>query len=123
MSDTKGHTIQVVGGPAGPSLYLDDYRIAGPKPWGGGTVLHEFRCTDRDLIAAGITLAATPAPLDVLRAARELSDALDAPGPRDPIDGDPLTREAVNDAWEVHGLRVDLARDALRAAIKEANRG
>ena len=63
MSDTKGHTIQVVNGPAGPSLYLDDYRIAGPKPWGGGTVLHEFAFKDKDLIAAGVTLAATPAPL------------------------------------------------------------
>ena len=64
MSDTKGHTIQVVNGPAGPSLYLDDYRIAGPKPWGGGTVLHEFAFKDKDLIAAGVTLAATPAPLE-----------------------------------------------------------
>ena len=64
MSDTKGHTIQVVNGPAGPSLYLDDYRIAGPKPWGGGTVLHEFAFKDKDLIAAGVALAATPAPLD-----------------------------------------------------------
>ena len=73
MSDTKGHTIQVVNGPAGPSLYLDDYRIAGPKPWGGGTVLHEFAFKDKDLIAAGVTcsaesdqqVSATPAPLDV----------------------------------------------------------
>ena len=64
--------------------------------------------------------AATPAPLDVRVAARELSDALDAPGPSDPIDGDPLTKEAVNEAWEVHGLRVDLARDALRAALATA---
>uniref|UniRef100_A0A6M3LNW9 Uncharacterized protein n=1 Tax=viral metagenome TaxID=1070528 RepID=A0A6M3LNW9_9ZZZZ len=48
------HTILVMSGPAGPSLYLDDHRISGPKPWGGGTVLHEFRCTDRDLIAAGL---------------------------------------------------------------------
>jgi hypothetical protein len=64
--------------------------------------------------------AATPAPLDVLVAAQELSDALDAPGPNDPIDGEPLSRETVNEAWEVHGLRVDLARDALRAALATA---
>jgi len=60
-----------VNGPAGPSLYLDDYRIAGPKPWGGGTVLHEFAFKDKDLIAAGVTLA-TPAPLDVRQFAEEL---------------------------------------------------
>jgi hypothetical protein len=68
----RDHTILVMSGPAGPSLYLDDYRIAGPKPWGGGAVLHEFACTDKDLIASGVTLAATPAPLDVERLARWL---------------------------------------------------
>ena len=59
MSDPKGHTILVMSGPEGPSLYLDDYRIAGPKPWGGGTVLHEFAFKDKDFIAAGVTLAPT----------------------------------------------------------------
>lgn len=29
--------ITVVDGVAGPSLYIDDYRVAGPKPWGGGS--------------------------------------------------------------------------------------
>lgn len=60
MADTDQHTILVMSGPEGPSLYLDDYRIAGPKPWGGGTVLHEFTFADKDLIAAGFTLAPTP---------------------------------------------------------------
>jgi hypothetical protein len=59
VSDPKGHTILVMSGPEGPSLYLDDYRIAGPKPWGGGTVLHEFAFKDKDFIAAGVTLAPT----------------------------------------------------------------
>lgn len=61
MSDRQ-HTILVMRGPEGPSLYLDDYRVAGPKPWGGGTVLHEFTFTDKDLIAAGVTLA-QPQPI------------------------------------------------------------
>jgi hypothetical protein len=89
----------------------------------GGT-WHMSRNRMESLLAAvesqARALAATPAPLDVRVAARELSDALDAPGPSDPIDGDPLTKEAVNEAWEVHGLRVDLARDALRAALATA---
>ena len=29
-------------GVEGPSIYLDDTRIAGPKPWGGGTVTHSW---------------------------------------------------------------------------------
>ena len=68
MPDTKGHTILVMRGPGGPSLYLDNYRIAGPKPWGGGTVLHEFAFKDKDLIAAGVTLAPR-GPEDGLREA------------------------------------------------------
>lgn len=30
--------IALVGGVKGPSLYIADYRVAGPKPWGGGTI-------------------------------------------------------------------------------------
>ena len=94
MSDTKGHTIQIVDGPAGPSLYLDDYRIAGPKPWGGGTVLYEFAFKDKDLIAAGVTcsaesdqqVSATPAPLDVERLARALERMSGVSYPIDPGD-------------------------------------
>lgn len=33
---------EVVSGCEGPSLYVDDVRIAGPKPWGGGTVSYRF---------------------------------------------------------------------------------
>lgn len=32
MSDTT--TIDIVGG----ALYIDEYRVAGGKPWGGGSV-------------------------------------------------------------------------------------
>jgi len=52
------HTFLVLSGPAGPSLYLDDYRIAGPKPWGGAIVLHTFHATDADLRAARVSDAA-----------------------------------------------------------------
>lgn len=36
-------TIEVVRGPEGPCLLVNEYRVAGPKPWGGGTVTHEWR--------------------------------------------------------------------------------
>ena len=35
-------TFTIIQGPEGPSLYLNTYRIAGPKPWGGGKVLYEW---------------------------------------------------------------------------------
>lgn len=34
--------IMVVAGVEGPSLYVDDTRVAGPKPWGGGRPLYTF---------------------------------------------------------------------------------
>ncbi|SUW10771.1 Uncharacterised protein [Bordetella bronchiseptica] len=38
--------IEVVNGPEGPSLYIGDnnggYRLAGPKPWGGGKTVFRF---------------------------------------------------------------------------------
>lgn len=38
--------IEVVSGAEGPSLQIVDenggYRLAGPKPWGGGSVIHSF---------------------------------------------------------------------------------
>jgi hypothetical protein len=43
------HVAIVVAGVEGPSLYIDGYCVAGPKPWGGGKTLHEFRFTDADL--------------------------------------------------------------------------
>lgn len=40
MSET---IIEVVSGVAGPSLYVNDYRIAGEKPWGGGRTTHSWK--------------------------------------------------------------------------------
>ena len=34
--------IEVVAGVEGSSMYLNGYRIAGPKPWGGGKVTHRI---------------------------------------------------------------------------------
>lgn len=49
-----GHVlVEVVSGPAGPSLYIGDNhsmeRVAGPKPWGGGSTIHVFEVKTKDL--------------------------------------------------------------------------
>lgn len=33
--------IQIVQGVEGKSCYINDYRVCGPKPWGGGKVIYE----------------------------------------------------------------------------------
>lgn len=34
--------VQVIRGPEGVALYVDSYRVAGPKPWAGGDVIHAW---------------------------------------------------------------------------------
>lgn len=45
--------LEVASGCAGPSLYISDdaggYRLAGPKPWGGGVVMHRFKVNIAEL--------------------------------------------------------------------------
>lgn len=45
--------IEVVSGVEGPSLYVGDedtgHRLAGPKPWGGGRTIHQFRVNADEL--------------------------------------------------------------------------
>ena len=38
---------EVIRGVEGCCLALDDTRIAGPKPWGGGTVIHAWEIDER----------------------------------------------------------------------------
>lgn len=38
---------EVVRGVEGCCLALDDTRIAGPKPWGGGTVIHAWETNEK----------------------------------------------------------------------------
>ena len=40
---------EVVSGCEGPCLLMDDLRIAGPKPWGGGHVEHRFSARPKDV--------------------------------------------------------------------------
>jgi len=41
--------IEVISGVEGPSLYIDDYRVCGPKPWGGGKVLCSWVVKIKDI--------------------------------------------------------------------------
>ncbi len=50
---------EVIKGVEGASLYINDYRVSGPKPWGGGTITNEFR-VDREEINKALRLLAEP---------------------------------------------------------------
>jgi hypothetical protein len=45
----KKPTLSLVAGVEGTAIYLNGYRIAGPKPWGGGVVRDEWKVSDEDL--------------------------------------------------------------------------
>lgn len=50
----EGHVwLEVMSGVEGPSLYVGDdgsgHRLAGPKPWGGGSVQHRFAVNIEEL--------------------------------------------------------------------------
>jgi hypothetical protein len=51
-------TIEVIGGVEGSCLAINDYRCAGPKPWGGGRTTRTWKVKRetfiRDLIRAGV---------------------------------------------------------------------
>lgn len=52
MTPSSEVNVLVLGGPEGPSVYLDNHRVAGPKPWGGGTILHEFTAKRSEVLKA-----------------------------------------------------------------------
>ena len=39
----KQDEILVMRGVEGISVYINSYRVAGPKPWGGGTVVKQWK--------------------------------------------------------------------------------
>lgn len=41
--------IELVDGVEGPSLYLNQHRIAGPKPWGGGKVRLSWNLSESEV--------------------------------------------------------------------------
>lgn len=50
-------SILVVSGVEGPSLYINNFRIVGSKPWGGGDIIKEWKVEmddlRRDLVVSG----------------------------------------------------------------------
>jgi hypothetical protein len=44
--------INIIGGVAGKALIINDTRVAGPKPWGGGRVLETFMVERQAIIDA-----------------------------------------------------------------------
>ena len=38
---------EIVSGVDGKSLYIDDTRVAGPRPWGGGTIVDAFTTDEK----------------------------------------------------------------------------
>ncbi|BCD88016.1 hypothetical protein PSm6_44230 [Pseudomonas solani] len=53
--------VEVVNGVEGPSLYIGNedggYRLAGPKPWGGGRTIHKFTVKLDELVREAMDLA------------------------------------------------------------------
>jgi len=51
----KNCYFEIIDGPEGPCLAIckakneGGYRISGPKPWGGGTILYSFKVNIKDL--------------------------------------------------------------------------
>ena len=47
-----GMKLDIVKWSHGTSLYLNDFRISGSKPWGGGKVFMSFDVEEEDLLEA-----------------------------------------------------------------------
>lgn len=50
--EEKTVTIEIVSGCEGPNVQINDYRVAGPKSWGGGTVIKSFKAKRSDILQA-----------------------------------------------------------------------
>lgn len=44
--DEEKVNVTIVSGVEGKSIYINDYRICGNKPWGGGTIIEEWKNVD-----------------------------------------------------------------------------
>lgn len=45
----RRHRVSIVAGVEGPGVYLNNIRIAGYKPWGGGHLVGEWPLSEDDL--------------------------------------------------------------------------
>lgn len=51
-SDGRTCNVLVMRGVEGPSVYLDDTRVAGNKPWGGGDIICAWTVPRADVLRA-----------------------------------------------------------------------
>jgi hypothetical protein len=137
--------VEVVRGVEGAALYFNNYRVAGSKPWGGGTLLHTFKVKWSDVKSSGILAftqpALTPTPVDDSLAAdsavkpemvsfsREVTDQLMAEvakGPQGYFPRQPTLAEAlvvlvdcVEDGCYCSEERMAAAVSEARAALRQ----
>lgn len=52
MATEKKIEIEVVKGVEGHCIYINNYRVAGPKPWGGGQTVLSWRASLKDFETA-----------------------------------------------------------------------
>ena len=44
--------VNIISGVEGQCLSINNYRVAGPKPWGGGKIIKEWKVETKDIIHA-----------------------------------------------------------------------
>ena len=54
-------TVTIIRGVEGFAVLINDYRVAGPKAWGGGKIIREWTIKT-DLIEEALKLNETPPP-------------------------------------------------------------
>jgi hypothetical protein len=52
MSDSDKVEIMTVAGVEGTCIYIDKYRVSGPKPWGGGKTKDVFLVNKSEIYKA-----------------------------------------------------------------------
>lgn len=50
--DKEKVTIEIVNGCEGKCIYINDYRVAGSKPWGGGRVETSWTVDKKEILKA-----------------------------------------------------------------------
>lgn len=48
--ENKNVKIKIVSGVEGKSCYINDKRVSGNKPWGGGRIIYEFNANLNDTL-------------------------------------------------------------------------
>ena len=71
LSAEERYPIEIIQGVEGFCIGLNNYRIAGPKPWGGGTVVKRWDVSLADLGRAIPSIDAQATEIAALRGALE----------------------------------------------------